>query len=136
MMMKKIIFAICSVFILSFVACDKEYETEGIAPMDDARVVRVSIDVRDVPYDAQRTFYNHDAKEVIVQVLPGKDWTTFKVFVTPAMWSSMSPDGGQTEDWSSGSKTYTIKSGDGSNTNTYTVKIVEVSAFGNNHPWG
>ncbi|NQU33043.1 MAG: hypothetical protein HQ521_07395 [Bacteroidetes bacterium] len=134
--MKKIIFAIFSVLILSLVACDKDYETEGAPTMDDARVIRVSIDVRDVHYDDQRTFYNHDAKEVIVQVLPGKDWTTLKVFVTPSLFSTMSPDGGQTDDWSSGSKSYTIKSGDGSATNTYTVKIVEVEAFGNNHPWG
>jgi|APSaa5957512622_1039677.scaffolds.fasta_scaffold15627_3 hypothetical protein len=136
MIMRKIIIAIFSVFILSFVACDKDYVTEEIASNSDARIIRVSIDVRDVEYDAQRTFYNHDAKEVIVQVLPGKDWTTFKVFVSPVLFATMSPFAGITEDWSSGSKTYTIKSGDGSTSNTYTVKIVEVTAFGNNHPWG
>ncbi len=134
--MKKIIFILFSVCILSLAGCNDEYETNGIAPKDDARVVRVSIDVRDVPYDSQRTFYNHDAKEVIVQVLPGMDWTTFTVFVSPVLWSTMTPDGGKSEDWTSGSKTYTITSGDGSATNTYTVSIVEVAEFGNNHPWG
>ena len=121
---------------LSLVGCEDEYETNGIAPKNDARVIRVSIDVRDVPYDSQRTFYNHEVKEVIVQVLPGMDWTTFKVFVSPVMWSTMTPDGGQTEDWSSGSKSYTITSGDGSTSNTYKITIVEVAQFGNNHPWG
>ena len=134
--MKKILFTLFSICILTFIACDDEYATNGIAPKDDARLIRVSIDVRDVPYEGQRTFYNHDINEIIVQVLPGYDWTTFKVFVSPVMWSSMSPAGGQTEDWSSGSKTYTVTSGDGSVSNTYTVKIVEVTAFGNNHPWG
>lgn len=134
--MKKIIFLIFSVCILSLVGCEDEYDTDGIAPKDDARVISVMIDVRDVEYDSQRTFYNHDLKEIIVQVLPGKDWTSFKVYVSPVMWSSMTPAGGQTEDWSSGSKTYTITSGDKSTSNTYTVKIVEVAEFGNNHPWG
>jgi hypothetical protein len=64
------------------------------------------------------------------------DFTTLKVFVSPVMWSTMTPDGGQTEDWSSGSKSYTITSGDGLATNTYTIMIVEVAQFGNNHPWG
>ena len=134
--MKKIIFILFSVCILALAGCNDEYETNGIAPKNDARVIRVSIDVRDVPYDSQRTFYNHDAKEIIVQVLPGMDFTTLKVFVSPVMWSTMTPDGGQTEDWSSGSKSYTITSGDGSATNTYTIMIVEVAQFGNNHPWG
>lgn len=125
-----------SLSILSFVGCNDEYETDGIAPKNDARVVRVSIDVRDVPYDSQRSFYNHDANEVIVQVLPGMDWTTFTVFVSPVLWSTMTPDAGKSEDWTSGSKSYTITSGDGSATNTYTVTIVEVAEFGNNHPWG
>lgn len=134
--MKKIIFAIFSVFLLSFVACEDSYVTEDIASSSDARIIRVSIDVRDAGYDAQRTFYNHDLKEIIVQVLPDKDWTTFKVFVSPVLFATMSPYAGITEDWSSGSKTYTITSGDGSTTNTYTVRIVEVAEFGNNHPWG
>ncbi len=125
-----------SVCILSLAGCNDEYETNGIAPKDDARVIRVSIDVRDVPYDSQRTFYNHDAKEVIVQVLPGMDWTSLTVFVSPVLWASMTPDGGKSEDWSSGSKSYTITSGDGSTTNTYQITIVEVAQFGNNHPWG
>ncbi len=127
--MKKIMFAIFSVVILSFIACEKEYPSDGIAPKDDARIIRVSIDVRDVPYDGQRTFYDHAAKVVTVQVLPGYDWTTFKVFVSPVLYATMTPSGGITEDWSSGSKTYTITSGDGSATNTYTVQIVEVTAF-------
>lgn len=134
--MKKIIFILFSLSILSFVGCNDEYETDGIAQKNDARVIRVSIDVRDVPYESQRTFYNHDAKEVIVQVLPGMDWTTFTVFVSPVLWSTMTPDAGKSEDWSSGSKSYTITSGDGSATNIYTVTIVEVAEFGNNHPWG
>ena len=134
--MKKIIYLIFSVCMVSLVGCNDEYETNGIAPKNDARVIRVSIDVRDVPYDSQRTFYNHDVKEVIVQVLPGMDFTTLKVFVSPVLWSTMTPDGGQTEDWSSGSKSYTITSGDGSATNTYKITIVEVAQFGNNHPWG
>lgn len=128
-MMKKIMFAIFSVFILSFVACEDEYATDGIAPKDDARIIRVSIDVRDVPYEGQRTFYDHVAKVITVQVLPGYDWTTFKVFVSPVLYATMTPFAGITEDWSSGSKTYTITSGDGSVTNTYTVQIVEVAAF-------
>lgn len=128
-MMKKIIFAIFSVFILSFVACEDEYPTDGIAPKDDARIIRVSIDVRDVPYDGQRTFYDHAAKVITVQVLPGYDWTTFKVFVSPVLYATMTPFAGITEDWSSGSKIYTITSGDGSASNTYTVQIVEVTAF-------
>jgi len=127
--MKKIILAIFSVFILSFVACEDEYATDGIAPKDDARIIRVSIDVRDVPYEGQRTFYDHVAKVITVQVLPGYDWTTFKVFVSPVLYATMTPFAGITEDWSSGSKTYTITSGDGSVTNTYTVQIVEVAAF-------
>ena len=66
----------------------------------------------------------------------GMDWTSFKVFVSPVLYSSMTPAGGQTEDWSSGSKSYTVTSGDGTVTNTYEVRIVEVTQFGNNHPWG
>ncbi|TKG90758.1 hypothetical protein EYV94_23120 [Puteibacter caeruleilacunae] len=133
--MKKILIAIFSICILSFVGCDDEYDSDGIAPKDDARIVRVSIDVRDVPYEGQRTFYNHELKEVVVQVLTGYDWTSFKVYVTPTMWSSMTPDGGQTEDWTSGSKSYTITSGDEKVSNTYTVKIIEVVEFGDNDPW-
>ena len=133
--MKTFIIALFSVFALSLVSCDKDYIDSDVAPKNDARIIRVSIDVRDVPYEGQRTFYNHEVNEVIVQVLPGYDWTTFKVFVSPVLWASMTPYAGVTEDWSSGSKSYTVTSGDESVTNTYTVKIVEVEAFGDNDPW-
>ncbi len=132
MTMKTIIFAIFSVFILSFVACDDEYSTDGIASKADARIIRVSIDVRDVPYDGQRTFYDHDAGVITVQILPGNDLTTFTVFVSPVLYATMTPFAGIEEDWSSGSKTYTVTSGDGSANNTYVVEIVEVAEFGNN----
>jgi len=121
---------------MSNMGCDDQYDIDGIAAQNDARIIRVSIDVRDVPFDAQRTFYNHDIQEVIVHVLPGMDWTSFKVFVSPVLWATMTPDGGQTEDWSSGSKSYTVTSGDGSATNTYEVIIEEVTQFGDNDPWG
>jgi len=134
--MKNIIYLIFSVFVMSSMGCDDEYDIDGIAPQNDARIIRVSIDVRDVPFDAQRTFYNHDLQEVIVHILPGMDWTSFAVFVSPTLWSTMTPEGGQTEDWSSGSKSYTVTSGDGSVTNTYNVIIEEVTQFGDNDPWG
>ena len=134
--MKKIIYLIFSVIVMSNMGCDDQYDIDGIAAQNDARIIRVSIDVRDVPFDAQRTFYNHDIQEVIVHVLPGMDWTSFKVFVSPVLWATMTPDGGQTEDWSSGSKSYTVTSGDGSATNTYEVIIEEVTQFGDNDPWG
>lgn len=130
--MKKIVFVIFSVFFLSLVACEDEYPTDGIASNDDARIIRVSIDVRDVPYEGQRTFYDHTAKVVTVQVLPSYDWTTFIVYVSPVLYATMTPFGGIEEDWSSGSKTYTVTSGDGSVTNTYVVEITEVAEFGNN----
>ena len=133
-MNKKIILTLFSLAVLSFFACEREYDAGTIASQSDARVIRVSIDVRDVPYDSQRDFYNHDTKVVTVQVLPGMDWTTFTVFVTPTLYSTMSPTAGVEEDWSSGSKSYTITSGDGTVTNTYTVNIVEVAEFGNNNP--
>ncbi len=132
--MKKIIIALFSLVILSSIACDSDYQLDDIASRSDARVIIVSIDVRDVPYDSQRSFYNHDTKVITVQILPGMDWTTFTVFVTPTLYSTMSPFGGVEEDWSSGTKSYTITSGDGTATNTYTVNIVEVAEFGNNNP--
>jgi hypothetical protein len=132
--MNKIVFILFSLAVLSFFACEREYDAGTIASQSDARVIRVSIDVRDVPYDSQRDFYNHDTKVVTVQILPGMDWTTFTVFVTPTLYSTMTPFAGVEEDWSSGSKTYTITSGDGTVTNNYTVNIVEVAEFGNNNP--
>jgi hypothetical protein len=134
-MMKTFIIAIVSVFALSLASCDRDYVESDVAPKNDTRIIRVSIDVRDVKYEEQRTFYNHELKEVVVQVLPGMDWTTFKVYISPVLWATMTPYAGVTEDWSSGSKTYTITSGDGTVTNTYTVRIVEVDAFGDNNPW-
>ena len=132
--MNKIVLTLFSLAVLSFFACEREYDAGTIASQSDARVIMVSIDVRDVPYESQRTFYNHDTKVITVQILPGMDWATFTVFVTPTLYSTMSPYGGVEEDWSSGSKTYTITSGDGSATNSYTVNIVEVAEFGNNNP--
>jgi hypothetical protein len=130
--MNRTICALFSVVILALTACDKEYPTDGIASKSDARIIGVFIDVRDVPYDGQRTFYDHDAAVITVQVLPGYDWTTFTVFVSPVLYATMTPYGGTVEDWSSGSKSYTITSGDGSVTNTYIVEIIEVAEFGNN----
>ena len=130
--MKTTIFAIFSVIILSLVACEKEYPSDGMALENDARIIRVSIDVRDVPYEGQRTFYDHDASVITVQILPGYDWTTFTVYVSPVLYATMTPFGGIEEDWSSGSKTYTVTSGDGSANNTYVVEILEVAEFGNN----
>lgn len=134
--MKKIVYLIISVCVLFNMSCDDEYDTGALATQIDARVIRVSIDVRDVPFDAQRTFYNHDLNEVIVHVLPGMDWTSFRVFVSPVLFATMTPDGGQTEDWSTGRKSYTITSGNGSVTNTYEVIVEEVAQFGDNDPWG
>lgn len=134
--MKKIIYLIFSVCILFNMGCDDEYDTGALALQNDARVIRVSIDVRDVPFDSQRTFYNHDLNEVIVHVLPGMDWTSFTVFVSPVLFATMTPDGGQIEDWSTGRKSYTITSGDGAVSNTYEVIIEEVVQFGDNDPWG
>ena len=130
--MNKFILAILSVFILGLSACEKEYPTDGIASKSDARIISVLIDARDVPYEGQRTFYDHDAHIITVQVLPGYDWTTFTVYVSPVLYATMTPYGGFEQDWSSGSKTYTVTSGDGSTSNTYTVEIVEVQEFGNN----
>ena len=127
--MNKIILALFSLVILSSVACDSDYQLDDIASKSDARIIIVSIDVRDVPYDSQRTFYDHSAKVHTVQILPGMDWTTFTVFVTPTLYSTMTPYAGFEEDWSSGSKSYTVTSGDGTATNTYTVNIVEVASF-------
>ena len=78
---------------MSNMGCDDEYDIDGIASQNDARIIRVSIDVRDVPFDAQRTFYNHDLNEVIVHVLPGMDWTSFTVFVSPVLFATMTPEG-------------------------------------------
>ena len=134
--MKKIIFALFTLIAVTLVGCHEEYDIPELPSESDARIVRVSIKVTDVPYQGQRTFYNHELKEVIVQVLPEYDWSTFTVYVTPTLYSSMTPYSGTQQDWSSGSKTYTITSGDESVSNTYTVRIVEVEEFGNNHPWG
>ena len=127
--MNKIILALFSLVILASVACDSDYQLDDIASKSDARIIIVSIDVRDVPYDSQRTFYDHSAKVHTVQILPGMDWATFTVFVTPTLYSTMTPYAGFEEDWSSGSKSYTVTSGDGTATNTYTVNIVEVASF-------
>ena len=128
-MMNKIILALFSIVILSSVACDSDYQLDDIASQSDARVLMASIDVRDVPYDSQRTFYDHSATSIRIDILPGMDWTTFTVFVTPTLYSSMTPYGGFEQDWSSGSKSYTVTSGDGSTSNTYTITINEVTAF-------
>ena len=132
--MNKIIIALFSLAVLSFFACEREYDAGTIASKSDARVIIVSIDVRDVPYESQRSFYDHSAKVNTIQILPGMDWTTFTVFVTPTLYSTMTPYAGFEDDWSSGSKSYTVTSGDGTATNTYTVQIVEVAEFGNNNP--
>ena len=130
--MNKTIYILFSVLILAFTACEKDYPTDGIASKSDARIINVLIDVRDVPYEGQRTFYDHDAAVITIQVLPGYDWTTFTVYVSPVIYATMTPYGGSEEDWSSGSKSYTVTSGDESNSNTYVVEIVEVTEFGNN----
>jgi hypothetical protein len=132
--MNKIILALFSLVVLSFFACENEYDAGDMASKSDARIILTLIDARDVPYEGQRTFYDHTAKVVTVQVLPGYDWTTFTVYVSPVLYATMTPFGGTEQDWSSGSKTYTITSGDGTVTNTYTVRILEVAEFGNNNP--
>ena len=132
--MNKIIIALFSLAVLSSFACEREYDEGTMASKSDARVIRVSIDARDVPYDSQRDFYNHDSKVITIQILPEMEWTTFTVYVTPTLYSTMTPYAGVEEDWSSGSKSYTVTSGDGTATNTYTVQIVEVAEFGNNNP--
>ena len=67
--MNKIILAIFSLAILSFFACENEYDAGEIASMSDARIILTLIDARDVPYEGQRSFYDHTAKVVTVQVL-------------------------------------------------------------------
>ena len=132
--MNKIIIALFSLALLTFIACDKSYIDDDIASKSDARIIMVLIDARDVPYEGQRSFYDHAAKVVTVQILPGYDLTTFTLYITPTLYTTMTPFGGTEQDWSSGSKTYTLTSGDGTVTNTYTVNIVEVAEFGNNNP--
>jgi len=134
-MMKNIINSIFAILIVfSFTACDDEYELGDIAPNDDARVIKASIDVRYVDWKDQRSFYDHDNNTITVQMLTGsfkgsKSASAMIIYVTPVIFATMSPFGGVEEDWSSGQRQYTITSGDGSTTNVYTIKLEEVASF-------
>jgi hypothetical protein len=128
-MYKKIILTIISVFLLTISGCNDEYDVTG--PLDDnlAIIVNVFIHNNNVDWKEQRSFYDHDAKVVTVRIVPGSlteaEYANLLVFVNPSFQTTMTPIGGNREDWSSGSRTYTLTSGDGATTNVYTVQIVE-----------
>lgn len=132
--MKNILFTMLCIF--AFTACNKSYPGDDrIAPKDDARIINAQ--VRDILVKNQRTYYNHEIKEVMIHVKSLQDETMDKltVYVSPTMWTSMSPSAGVVEDWTTGEKSYTITSGDKTVTNVYTVKVKQVAEW-NNHPWG
>jgi len=121
-------------FIFSFISCDDEYELSEIAPKNDARVIKANIAVHYVDWKYQRTYYDHENKVITIKMLEdsfqdGKEASAMIVFITPTLWATMTPYGGEEEDWSSGSRQYDIISGDETVTNTYTIKIEEVASF-------
>ena len=118
-----------SAFFLTVTGCNDEYDVS--APLDDneAKIVNVFIHNDDVDWTEQRSFYDHEAKVVTVRVVPGSitagEYANLLVFINPSFQTTMTPIGGNREDWSSGSRSYTLTSGDGATTNVYTVRIVE-----------
>jgi len=115
-------------------ACDDSYDLSDVAPDNDARVIKASIDVRYVDWKDQRTYYDHDTKVITVKMIAdsfksGKSADALIIYVSPTLWASMTPIGGEEEDWSSGQREYTITSGDKSVSNTYTIKLETVVSF-------
>ena len=128
-----IIISFLSIFVV-FSSCELGYDVGEVAPLDDARLIYVSIDNNYVGWEDQRSFYDHNAHVVTVKMILGSfkgghDFPALKVYTSPVFQATISPLAGQEEDWSSKERTYTVTSGDGSVSNAYTVKIEEVEKF-------
>lgn len=126
-MKKYIILLMFSVITLAFTSCDDDYTVSDALDNNEAIVVNVFIDPGEVSWDQQRDFYDHENLIVTIHVVPGSigNYESMRVWISGSFQATMSPLGGEFEDWTGGERSYTFTSGDKSVTNTYRIVIVE-----------